>query len=80
MTQYEAQIRELIHEIAFIEDAELDLDTPLLEDILASEGIVEVAALIGTAIGRELTADERTASTFFSMATIIEFIEQHEGP
>lgn len=68
-------IRELIlRSLVPLDDDELDNDSPLVDDILDSLGIAEIAAFIEERIGRELTPDEETRSTFASIDSVANFI------
>ena len=57
-----------------LEDNELENDSPLVDEILDSLGIAEIAVFIEERIGRELAPDEETRSTFASIDTVADFI------
>jgi len=57
-----------------LDDDELDNDSSLVDDILDSLGIAEVAVFIEERIGRELRPDEEARSTFASVDAVVDFI------
>ena len=57
-----------------LDDDELGNDAPLVDEILDSLGIAEIAVFIEEHIGRELTPDEETRSTFASIDAVVDFI------
>jgi acyl carrier protein len=69
------ELRELIiTQLVPLEDDELSDDSPLVDDILDSLGIAEVAIFIEDRIGRPLTEREDTATTFETVSSVVEFI------
>jgi len=57
-----------------LEDDELLDDAPLVDDILDSLGIAEVAVFIEDHIGRPLEPEEETRATFASIDAVVDFI------
>lgn len=69
------ELRDLIiSELVPLEDDELSDDSPLVDDVLDSLGISELAIFIEDRIGRPLTELEDTRTTFASVRSIAEFI------
>lgn len=64
----------IIDQLVPLEDDELSDDTPLVDDVLDSLGIAEVAIFVEDRIGRPLTDAEETRATFASVISIVEFI------
>lgn len=74
-TAVKGRLRELILErLVPLDEDELTDDAPLVDDILDSLGIAEVAVFIEEEIGRPLTAAEEVRSTFASVDTVVDFI------
>lgn len=70
-----SELRALILEsLVPLDDDELGNDASLVDDILDSLGIAEVAVFIEERIGRELRPDEETRSTFASVDAVVDFI------
>ena len=70
-----SELRSLILEsLVPLDDDELDNDSSLVDDILDSLGIAEVAVFIEERIGRELRPDEEARSTFASVDAVVDFI------
>jgi acyl carrier protein len=63
-----------------LDDDELKNDSPLVDEILDSLGIAEIAVFIEERIGRELAPDEETRSTFASIDTVADFIVANSQP
>ena len=57
-----------------LEDDELLDDAPLVDDILDSLGIAEVAVFIEDHIGRPREPEEETRATFASIDAVVDFI------
>jgi acyl carrier protein len=57
-----------------LDEDELDNGSPLVDEILDSLGIAEVAVFIEEHIRRDLKPDEETRSTFASINTVVDFI------
>lgn len=57
-----------------LEDGELVNSDPLVDDILDSLGIAEVAVFIEEHVGRQLKPEEETRATFASIDAVVEFI------
>jgi acyl carrier protein len=69
------ELRDLIiSELVPLEDDELSDDSPLVDDVLDSLGISELAIFIEDRIGRPLTELEDTRTTFATVSSIAEFI------
>jgi acyl carrier protein len=69
------ELRELILErLVPLEDDELVNDAPLVDEVLDSLGIAEVAVFIEDEIGRPLEADEEVRATFASVDAVVDFI------
>ncbi|SEB84082.1 hypothetical protein SAMN04489806_1917 [Paramicrobacterium humi] len=69
------ELRSLImSELVPLEDDELTNETPLVDNVLDSLGIAEVATFIEDQIGRPLEPDEETRATFASVNSIVDFI------
>jgi acyl carrier protein len=64
----------IISELVPLEENELSDDSQLVDDILDSLGIAEVAIFIEDRIGRPLTEAEETRTTFASIDSVVEFI------
>ncbi|WP_299087617.1 hypothetical protein [uncultured Microbacterium sp.] len=70
-----AELRDVIlTDLVPLEADELHNDTPLVDNVLDSLGIAELAVFIEDLIGRTLRAEEETRSTFASIDSIVEFI------
>lgn len=57
-----------------LDDDELVNSAPLVDEVLDSLGIAEVAVFIEDEIGRPLMADEEVRSTFASVDAVVDFI------
>lgn len=69
------ELRELIlTDLVPLDDDELTNQTPLVDEVLDSLGIAELAVFIEEKIGRTLRAEEETRSTFASIDSIVDFI------
>jgi acyl carrier protein len=69
------ELRDLIiSELVPLEEDELSDDSQLVDDVLDSLGIAEVAIFIEDRIGRPLTEAEETRTTFASINSVVEFI------
>lgn len=85
MTLLETRREELVQELrglilsdlAPLDEAELDNDSPLVDDILDSLGIAELAVFIEERIGRALEPHEEVRATFASIDAIVDFILAH---
>lgn len=72
------EIRALILEtLVPLDDDELDNDTPLVDEVLDSLGIAELAVRIEEHLGRPLRPEEETRATFASVDAVVDFILQH---
>lgn len=69
------ELRDLIiTELVPLEEDELSDDAQLVDDVLDSLGIAELAIFIEDEIGRPLTEGEDTRTTFATINSIVEFI------
>jgi acyl carrier protein len=69
------ELRDLIiGQLVPLEEDELTDDAQLVDDVLDSLGIAELAIFIEDRIGRPLTELEDTRSTFESVNSVVEFI------
>jgi acyl carrier protein len=69
------ELRDLILEqLVPLEEDELSNDTQLVDDVLDSLGIAELAIFIEDRIGRPLDESEETRATFATVNSIVEFI------
>lgn len=69
------ELRSLILEsLVPLDDDELSNSAPLVDDILDSLGIAEVAVFIEDHIGRPLDPEEETRATFASIDAVVDFI------
>lgn len=69
------ELRELIiSQLVPLEDDELSDDTPLVDEVVDSLGIAELAVFVEDRIGRPLTDAEETRATFASILSIVDFI------
>ncbi len=74
------ELRELILDVLVpLDEDELRNGAPLVDEILDSLGIAEVATFIEERIGRPLAPDEEVRSTFASVDTVVDFIVTHSG-
>ncbi len=74
------RLRQLILErLVPLDDDELRDDSPLVDEILDSLGIAEVAVFIEEEIGRPLEPNEEVRATFASVSTVVEFITDNSG-
>ena len=64
----------IILQLVPLEADELSDDAQLVDDILDSLGIAELAVFIEDEIGRPLEESEETRATFSSVNSIVEFI------
>lgn len=72
------ELRELIlGELIPLDPDELKDDSPLVDDVLDSLGIAEVAVFVEEHIGRPLAAEEETRATFASVDSVVDFIVKH---
>lgn len=73
-----AELRELIlGSLVPLEEDELLNDGPLIDAILDSLGIAEIAVFIEDEIGRPLEPVEETRATFASIDAVVAFIGSH---
>lgn len=69
------ELRSLIlQSLVPLDDDELLNSAPLVDDILDSLGIAEVAVFIEDNIGRQLLPEEETRATFASIDAVVDFI------
>lgn len=69
------ELRDLIIlQLVPLEDDELGDDTQLIDDVLDSLGISELAVFIEIEIGRPLYESEEIRATFATINSIVEFI------
>jgi acyl carrier protein len=69
------ELRDLIiGQLVPLEEDELSDDSQLVDDVLDSLGIAELAIFIEDRIGRPLTELEDTRTTFASVNSVVEFI------
>ena len=72
------ELRDLIiNELVPLEEDELGDDAPLVDDVLDSLGISELAIFIEDRIGRPLTELEDTRTTFATISSVVEFIAKN---
>ena len=64
----------IILQLVPLEEDELSDDAQLVDDVLDSLGIAELAIFIEDEIGRPLEESEETRSTFATINSIVEFI------
>jgi len=64
----------IIFQLVPLEEAELGDDAQLVDDVLDSLGISELAIFIEDEIGRPLEESEEARATFASINSIVEFI------
>lgn len=73
--QIRRELRDLIiFQLVPLEEDELSDDAQLVDDVLDSLGISELAIFIEDRIGRALSESEETRTTFASINSIVEFI------
>lgn len=73
--QLVSELRALIlADLVPLDDEELKNDTPLVDNVLDSLGIAEIAAFVEDQIGRPLEPEEETRATFETVDTIVNFI------
>ena len=73
--QIRRELRDLIVlQLVPLEEDELSDDAQLVDDILDSLGISEIAIFIEDRIGRPLGESEETRTTFATINSIVEFI------
>jgi len=76
--QIRRELRDLIiNELVPLEEDELGDDSPLVDDVLDSLGISELAIFIEDRIGRPLTELEDTRTTFATINSVVEFIAKN---
>jgi acyl carrier protein len=76
--QVRAELRGLIvGQLVPLSDDELADSAPLVDGVLDSLGISEVAVFIEEEIGRPLRESEEVRSTFASVDAVVSFIEEH---
>jgi acyl carrier protein len=69
------ELRDLIiFQLVPLEEDELGDDAQLVDDVLDSLGISELAIFIEDRIGRPLSESEETRTTFATINSIVEFI------
>lgn len=69
------ELRSLIlTDLVPLDDDELTNQTPLVDAVLDSLGIAELAVFIEEKIGRTLRAEEETRATFADIDSIVDFI------
>jgi len=69
------ELRDLIiTELVPLEEDELSDDAQLVDDVLDSLGIAELAIFIEDEIGRPLDESEETRTTFATINSVVEFI------
>jgi len=69
------ELRDLIiFQLVPLEEDELSDESQLVDDVLDSLGISELAVFIEDRIGRPLTEEEETRATFATINSIVEFI------
>jgi acyl carrier protein len=74
-SQIRRELRDLILvQLVPLEEDELSDDAQLVDDILDSLGISELAIFIEDRIGRPLEESEETRATFATINSIVEFI------
>lgn len=77
-SQIRAELRALIvEELVPLSQDELDDAAPLVDDVLDSLGIAEVALFIEDEIGRELAPHEEVRATFATVDAVVRFITTH---
>lgn len=77
-SQIRAELRALIvEELVPLSQDELDDGAPLVDDVLDSLGIAEVALFIEDEIGRELAPEEEVRATFATVDAVVRFIATH---
>jgi acyl carrier protein len=64
----------ILESLVPLDDDELENDSPLVDEILDSLGIAEMAVFIEEHIGRPLQPEEETRATFASVNKVVEFI------
>jgi acyl carrier protein len=64
----------IIFQLVPLEEDELSDDAQLVDDVLDSLGISELAIFIEDRIGRPLDESEETRATFASINAVVEFI------
>ena len=73
--QNKRELRNLIvTQLVPLEDSELSDEASLVDNILDSLGISELAIFIEDRIGRPLSESEETRTTFATINSIVEFI------
>lgn len=76
--QVRSSLRALIvGELVPLSDDELRDDAPLVDEVLDSLGIAEIAVFIEEEIGRPLRESEEVRSTFASVDAVVTFIVEH---
>lgn len=64
----------ILEDLVPLDEDELGNDAPLVDAVLDSLGIAEVAVFIEDRIGRPLEAEEETRATFASVNAVVDFI------
>lgn len=64
----------IVNDLVPLDENELDDDAGLVDDILDSLGVAEVAVFIEEQIGRPLREDEETRATFATVSSVVDFI------
>ena len=62
-----------------LDDDELVNDAPLVDEVLDSLGIAEVAVFIEDEVGRPLEPDEEVRATFASVDAVVDFVLTHRS-
>lgn len=65
---------QILERLIPLDDDELINDAPLVDEVLDSLGIAEVAVFIEDEIGRPLEPDEEVRATFASVDAVVDFI------
>jgi len=69
------ELRDLIIlQLVPLEEDELSDETPLVDEILDSLGIAELAVFVEDQLGRPLEDREETRATFATISSVVEFI------
>jgi acyl carrier protein len=73
--QLRRELRDIIiTDLVPLEEEELADNASLVDDVLDSLGIAELAVFIEEEIGRPLQASEETKATFASVDSVVDFI------
>lgn len=74
------ELRDLIlGRLVPLDDDELVNDAPLVDEVLDSLGIAEVAVFIEDEVGRPLEPDEEVRATFASVDAVVDFVLTHRS-